>query len=261
MASEYIKWQLEQEKKEQEDAALPAQKKPLTRKEAASNWFYYNKWFLLIGLGLLAGIASLVFTLTHPDPTPDYQIGYIGTRDLPEETAAALEEAFSAIGEDVNGDGQVLVRINQYVVEAWEDEETSPAEASGSGPKNPYTDLAGAATLMADLQEGNSIVFLMEDPEGMQERFAFLSRLDGSAPPEGASAQGCYLSWKDCPWLRDLPLGTFTWYKGSEEVITDSQELLSTLFLGRRIVNREDPTDQVLANDRLWDTITRDASR
>lgn len=260
MASEYIKWQLEQEEKDKASAPASPEKKPLTGKEKASNWFYYNKWFLLVGLVLLIFAARLVFIMTHPDPSPDYRIAYAGTKDLPDETAAALEKAFTEMGEDVNGDGRILVRISQYVVQAWADEDT-PEEAPASGSADPYADLAGAATLMADLQEGESIIFLMEDPEGLQERFAFLSYLDGSVPPEGASAQGCYLSWKDCPCLRSLPLGTFTWYQGNEERVTDSQDLLSSLYLGRRIISREEPSAEVLASDRLWETITRGASR
>ena len=78
------------------------------------NWWYYYKWYVVCGSGLvililyLAGNALGIF-----GRTPDYQIAYIGETELPQDTVAALEQAFTSASWDFNG--EVYVKIRQYV--------------------------------------------------------------------------------------------------------------------------------------------------
>lgn len=53
---------------------------------------------------------------------PDYQIAYAGTAALPDDTVAAL-------GTGGNGEGQIIVQVNQYV----------EADASEDGDNAYYT--------------------------------------------------------------------------------------------------------------------------
>lgn len=142
MASEYLKWLYRDEKPEEPLVLTPAQKR--------KNWWDYHKWHVAAGAVLLAIAGSILWdALGIGEIKPDYQVAYVSTNALPEDTAAELEAGFAALGEDLNGDGQVVVRLNQYAVF------NGDAEAAAT---------AGVA-LMGDIVECESYFFLLEDPE------------------------------------------------------------------------------------------------
>ena len=109
MASEYLKWKYRDVKPDQAVELTPRQKR--------ANWWYYHKWYVLLGAGLLAASIYLVArALGFGQVTPDYQVAYVGSTALPEDTVTALETALADLGSDCDGDGQVVVRVNQYVM-------------------------------------------------------------------------------------------------------------------------------------------------
>lgn len=151
MASEYLKWKYRD--------VQPDEPVELTPRQKRANWWYYHKWYVLLGAGLLAlGIYLGARVLGVGQVKPDYQVAYVGSAALPEETAAALESALADLGTDCNGDGQVLVQLNQYVM----------GDSSGEGAVYAY---AGSTKLMADLDACESYFFLLEDPEAFQENY------------------------------------------------------------------------------------------
>lgn len=80
------------------------------------NWLHYHWVYLVIAAVVLwVGISWLANALHWGETLPDYQIAYVGKSSLPEDTAHAIEAAFAQYGEDLNGDGVVCVRLNQYV--------------------------------------------------------------------------------------------------------------------------------------------------
>ena len=113
-------------------------------------WFYYHK-HLLIALAVVL-IAGYFTAQKAGSPEPDYHIGLVQALPCTEEDLARLEGEFAALGEDTNGDGEVLVQIHTYFVDL--------ADTSGSAvlpEKNPV------AALDADLVGGVSGIFLLED--------------------------------------------------------------------------------------------------
>lgn len=245
MASEYIKWQL----RDLEEKEAP---RPLTRKEKILNWFHYHKWHLVVGAAGI-GICAEVLkgALGIGKVLPDYQIAYVGAAALPSDTAAALAGALSSLGEDANGDGRVLVQINQYVRDL------------GEGSENAAYNVASQAMLMADFEDCESYFFLLEDPEGFEADYQILAHPDGTLDPEGAPARedaSYALSWTDCPVLSGLSLGTYTETIAGAEVTGDSQDLLSSLSLARRGFWTEKTSDHPEACGRLWEAMTRGAS-
>ena len=84
----------------------------------------------------------------------------MGTCPLSEEEAAAWEERLSALGTDRNGDGRLVVRLNQY-------------PTGGSDGDLMYA-AASNVKLMADLNACESYFFLLEDPEGFQRDYQVL---------------------------------------------------------------------------------------
>ncbi len=259
MASEYLKWKYRD--------VQPDQPVELTPRQKRANWWYYHKWYVLLGVGLLAlGTYLGARALGIGQVRPDYQVAYVGSDALPEETAAALESALADLGTDCNGDGQVVVRLNQYVM----------GDSSGEGAEYAY---AGSTKLMADLDACESYFFLLEDPEAFQANYQVLRRLDGSLPedPEAFQAnyqvlrrldgslpeeadqdyESCCLAWSGCPVLRELPLGEYTERILDQEIHGDNQERLAPLSVARRGFWTERTCSYSQECDALWDAITR----
>lgn len=151
MASEYLKWKY---RDVQPDAPVE-----LTKKQRRRNWWHYHKWHVGIGVIAVLIAGNLVWhaaTQVHPD----YQIAYVGAYPLPEEEAAAWESRLSALGVDCNGDGKVVIQLNQY-------------PSGGDGDDLMYA-AASNVKLMADLDSCESYFFLLEDPEGFQTDYQVL---------------------------------------------------------------------------------------
>ena len=197
--------------------------------------------FGVIGLLILLNIGKSALGIGAV--RPDYQFAYVGGAPLPEETAAALEGALEAFGEDVNGDGRVVVLLHSYVVGGV----TEERDAS-------YVS-ANRVRLMADLERGDSAFFLLDDPETFQKSYQILSRLNGSLPSEyAASYEDCYLAWNACPRLTALELGGYETAVLGETVSGENQMLLAPLYLARRWY-----ADGNAQNDAMWNAMTEEA--
>ncbi len=151
MASEYLKWKYRD--------VRPDKPVELTKKQRRQNWWHYHKWYVALGaVAVLIG-ASLIWHAAA-QIHPDYQLAYVGTYPLPEEEAAAWVERLSALGVDCNGDGRVVVQLNQY-----------PTGMSGDDAM--YA-AASNVKLMADFDSCESYFFLLEDPDAFQESYDIL---------------------------------------------------------------------------------------
>lgn len=235
MASEYLKWKYRD--------VRPDEPVELTPKEKRANWWHYHKWHVVLGAALLLSLASILSrALGLGEVRPDCQIAYVGSAALPEDTAAALENALSAMGTDCNGDGRVLVRLNQYI----------------TGSNDAMYAYAQGTRLMADIDGCDSCFFLLEDPEGFQEAYGVLALADGSLPENGRNGP-LSLSWSDCPALEALPLGGYSESLPGQEIKGDSQELLSGLFLARRGFWTDKTSAYPEQCDELWNVITKGA--
>lgn len=151
MASEYLKWKYRDVK--------PDTPVELTKQQRRRNWWHYHKWHVGIGVVLVLIVCNLVWSaLTQV--RPDYQIAYVGEFPLSEEEAAAWEARLTALGADCNGDGKVIVQLNQY--------------PTGEGGGEPMYAYAYNMKLMADLDSCDSYFFLLEDPELFQTGYEIL---------------------------------------------------------------------------------------
>ena len=236
MASEYLK-------KKYKDVK-PDVKRELTPAEKRKNWWHYHKWHVVVAAGLLAILGSIAWNALH-QVRPDYQIAYVGTNALPDDTAAAVEACFAALGEDLNGDGEVVVRLAQY---------------ASSGGTDPQTVMAAEVRLMADLTGRESYFFLLEDPEQFQRSYHSLRRLDGTLPADGDdSGEGTYLAWDQCPVLAQMDLGEYSYALMGGTASGSSSELLSGLYLARRGFWTEDEAPYPEGCNALWEKITEGA--
>ncbi len=238
MASAYLRWLHQDENPEPPLILTPAQKR--------KNWWDYHKWHVAFSVAALAIAGNLLWSaLGLGTPLPDYQVAYVGSNSLPEDTAAGLEQGFAALGEDLNGDGKVLVKLHQYTVSHTD---TSVATAA-------------AASLMGDILACESHFFLLENPEQFQKEYHALRRLDGSLPQEDiCSAEGMYLAWTQCPVLIRFALKDYSYPVIGRTVTGSSRELTSGLYLARRGFRTEQTTAYPEGCDLLWARLTEGAS-
>ncbi len=177
---------------------------------------------------------------------PDYQIAYVGSGALPEQTAAAIEDAFAALGVDANEDGQVVVELHQYLLNGTLDENAE------------YT-YANQVTLMGDLEDCDSYFFLLENCETFQAGYQVLADADGSLPEDGTGSPYS-VAWGDCPALAGQDLGDYAQTVLGQELTGSSQELLAGFQLARRGFWEDKTCANREACDALWDTLTKGAA-
>ena len=213
------------------------------------NWWYYHKWYVVCGvilLGILINTAGNALGLWTRKP--DLQVAYVGDAPLPADTAAALEQAFASLLTDFNGDGRVLVQLNQYV----SPQQNPDADAA-------YHRMSSEISLIGDISDCDSYLFLTDDPQDLQRTFHILACPDGSCPEDSDySVEGKAIAWKDCPALASLDLGSYTEYFLGQELSGDSQELLSGLFLGRRCFYTADRTRYPEQCAGFWELLAGD---
>ncbi len=244
MASEYLKWKYRDVK--------PEEKRELTPREKRANWWHYHKWHVGIGVILALSVGSICWSaLGIGKVKPDYQVAYVGSYELPEDTVAALETGLASLGEDANGDGTVTVVLHQYA--------SASAEGDSEAAMVAY---AASTTLMADLTDCDSYFFLLEDPDTFQKNYQVLRRLDGTLPTDlDLDYDTCYVPWTDCPALATLELGSYSENVLGEEVSGDSQELLAGLKVARRGFWTDRTSDHVEACDALWTSMLKGAKK
>lgn len=221
-----------------------------TRWERFQNWFYYNKLWVAVGAIILWVAGSMLWNALGIGQTkPDYRIAYLGTRRLPEDCVEALETSLAALAEDHNGDGTVTVALTQYV------------SATPSDPENAAYAYASEMSVLADITEGYSFFFLLENPEGFQQNFQVLAHTDGRIPADSDfDALDKVYRWSDCPVLQSLELGDYTdRYLDITETGT-CQELLSDLYLGMRYFYDPAQAADQAYNLTLWQAMTAGAT-
>lgn len=239
MASRYLMWKYKD--------VQPDKPRELTAKEKRANWWHYHKWHVFIGIVLVLFLGNIVWSVLGIGKViPDYQLAYVGSSSLPSDTVSALERAVAQLGTDANGDGQIVVKINQFV------------SADGSGSENAamYT-YASNVTLMADLSSCDSYFFLLEDPDTFQRNYQVLCRLDGTLPTEfDRDNESCYISWTDCPVLTGMDLGSYSETLLNQTMAGDNQELLSHLYIARRGFWNNKAAKNMDECDALWIKLT-----
>lgn len=221
-----------------------------TKKERIQNWFYYNKWWLVVGAVIVYVIGSMIWNvLGIGQIKPDYRFAYVGSTRLPEDCIEALEEGLASLGEDVNGDGTVAVTVTQHIT------------SDSADLENMVYDYAAEVTVLADISEGESYFFLVEDPVNFQLNYQILAHLDGSAPADDDfEGTDKVYAWNSCPVLAALELGTYKDSYMDIEEAGECQDLLSALYVGRRYFYDESVAENLEENDAFWSVLTENAA-
>lgn len=121
--------------------------------------FYWP--FLLGGVLLLLVLGGVVAGWLHQEPEPDYSIAWMTAETPTQEELDAVHAAFESVADDRNGDGQILVQIEQF---AYASEKT---EQNGSSLGEAYESVAETVWFSAEYREGDCVIYLLE-PETME---------------------------------------------------------------------------------------------
>lgn len=229
MASEYLI------QKAKRDLTPPEPKREYTKKEKALNWLYYNKIWLVIGAVLVWISGSILWNVLGIGRVdPDIILAYVGNRAISDRDAQAMEEAFAALTQDLNGDGKVKVELRRYRLNHGGDLETSI-----------YYNYAADTELIADITVGDSVFFLTEDPKGVQRSYQIFAFPDGTPPSDtDYTVEGKVFAWGDCPGLACAGIDS---------------EVCSGLYIGRRFFYDEKQASLHSGAEAVWTSITQGA--
>lgn len=222
MASEYLKWKYRNE--------LPDDGNQ-DNGRTWKNWFYYHKWYLLAGIIVTAMLGSLFSAVFGIGKTkPDLELAAAVSEPLSEETLTFIEEQFGQLAGDFNNDGKTVVKVHYYLLNAPDHTPVSEQEA-----RMYY---ASEIQLAGDLEECDSFLFLMDDPNRFQRSFQILSLKDGSEPAEYTDASGCTVRLSDVTVFEDVPFA-------------------QNLFLARRRFPKAKTVHSLEECEALWNRIVQ----
>ena len=239
-----MKLYAESEQPKPQPEPVPEEPKPFSYR--FKNWWYYHKWYVICGVIAVGVIINIVGNaLGLWTKKPDFQIAYVGEAVLPDDTVAALENAFAELGGDFNGDGEAIVKLNQYIISAQADDPEAMAYSYSS-----------EVLLMGDISACESYFFLTDDPEYLQRGFEILANPDGTPPANAdTSVEDKVILWTDCGLLNEMELGSYTALISGSEVSGENKELVAGLSLGRRFFNDKKTVDCLSQCDELWDRL------
>lgn len=232
-----------------------------TKAEKAGNWWHYHKWQVVVIVVVLAIVGTIAKDILFTT-RPDYQVGYVGVQELPEDTVTALKTALASFCDDRNGDGKVVVQINQYAIDLSKTT-ADTAESAEKDTSDPYVRMALMTRLTSDISSSDgSYIFLLEDPESFQANTEALRYLDGTVPDQDVTAtdwQNMVYRWTDCPVLTGLDLGTYTGYTMMDDTTGSNQDVLGKLYVGCRGTWTDKTEESYAQDDVLWQKLTQGA--
>lgn len=164
-----------------------------TKKEQRANFWYYNRWKILISALCVVLVFSFVYSMVTR-VKPDYQIALMTQIAYPQDVYEQMADQMEQYAEDLNGDGKVVIQINNY--QYIQGAATEKADAN--------TVMAGVVKFSADAQTGESMIYITDETsyqnvaESGTGYFVYLD--DWTTPPENGAEDldRTKVAWKDC---------------------------------------------------------------
>lgn len=227
--------------------------KPLTKQQKWDNFWYYHKKHVWIGA---LAVLVLGFMIIAPalQPKPDYVIGLISEADYSTTAITSLENGIATLGEDLNGDGRVLVRIEYFQL---------PLDITKAG--DPYALQAVTMQLEQNFSAHTSMIFLVDDAKVRYGQYPMFAMNDGSAAENPDFSRMGY-RWGDCPVASALDLGFIIDDAGNEytdayvqQTVQDLQ-LVLRIYEGTSLENDKKATEYYNASRALFEKLTDGAA-
>ena len=120
----------------------------MTFKQKVENFWYYNKWFVIVG-GIFAIFFIIAFVQIITKVESDVDIMYVGPSQVASANVEDMQENISAVVKrDFNDDGEIFVKIISYKV--YTGESNGEFDAFQKGEIEGYTTelIAGDSTIL-----------------------------------------------------------------------------------------------------------------
>ena len=149
------------------------QMKEETRKKIDNFWYYYKIHVLVVVFILFVASAFIKDIVTKVDY--DYSVAFVTEEMMTNEEISSIQSVFEREAEDLNGDGEIHVEVQNYTI---------PQGDSA----DPQLVAAGQTKLTVDIQEGPSMIFFLSP--GCYESYK-----DSGVLPADESE---YIKFSDC---------------------------------------------------------------
>lgn len=217
-----------------------------TKKQKRENFWFYHKWHVIVSICCVILVGLFIFDMLNQEE-PDYEIAILTQVATFDEDRAKIKAAVESVGEDLNGDGKVLVNVNEYLI-------------SGS-----EQDMAYIARLTNDLSTYQSIIYIVDDNNittYQQQNPGLFAYADGTTPPEDATNfDNIGVKWKDCSFLFSIDMNTEFDLQGGGTQTVDTQKLFQDMRVCIRSKEFDpeknpDLAKRYEANKKLYDILT-----
>ncbi len=211
----------------------PVEAAPQTPKGWWENFWYHHKWKVVFGGAFLA-IAAFLVVHTLQRTEPDYMICLVANEGVHPYADARLEEILEQYGEDLNGDGEVLVEIQCLNVGMGTDGATNPERVTSQ-----QAVLGHMTAKDVDLWAMAPEYYTTSIRSALGDESKFFLPLSGMTDIPGISKDGVYWNWEGISLLetdeelvtmpKSLCWGVANWENATEEDRQRAQDMMRLL--------------------------------
>lgn len=113
------------------------------------NFWYYYKYHVIAAVFAVIMIAVFIHDKMKQIEY-DYKVAVVTDVNISEEQIDSLEKAFAERADDRNKDGEIHVQVSNYLIQK-------------ENASNPQIEMANQTKFMADVQSGESMIFIYSD--------------------------------------------------------------------------------------------------
>ena len=202
------------------------QMKEETRKKIDNFWYYYKIHVLVVVFILFVASVFIKDIVTKVDY--DYSVAFVTEEMMTNEEISSIQSVFEREAEDLNGDGEIHVEVQNYTI---------PQGDSA----DPLLVAAGQTKLTVDIQEGTSMIFFLSP--GCYESYK-----DSGVLPADESE---YIKFSDCTGYEEA---------GSPKELGDLMGALR-LVEDTKLKKDQNKMDYYEANKELFEKFTEKTLR
>lgn len=202
------------------------QMKEETRKKIDNFWYYYKIHVLVVLFILFVASVFIKDIVTKVDY--DYSVAFVTEEMMTNEEISSIQSMFEGEAEDLNGDGEIHVEVQNYTI---------PQGDSA----DPQLVAAGQTKLTVDIQEGTSMIFFLSP--GCYESYK-----DSGVLPADESE---YIKFSDCTGYEEA---------GSPKELGDLMGALR-LVEDTKLKKDQNKMDYYEANKELFEKFTEKTLR
>ncbi len=202
------------------------QMKEETRKKIDNFWYYYKIHVLVVVFILFVASVFIKDIVTKVDY--DYSLAFVTEEMMTNEEISSIQSVFEREAEDLNGDGEIHVEVQNYTI---------PQGDSA----DPQLVAAGQTKLTVDIQDGTSMIFFLSP--GCYESYK-----DSGVLPADESE---YIKFSDCTGYEEA---------GSPKELGDLMGALR-LVEDTKLKKDQNKMDYYEANKELFEKFTEKTLR